>query len=66
VIRGWTGSFAWCALLFIVLGSIAGINGWRAGRASHVNASTRSSQPEAGARGRAARIQRDRLESPDD
>jgi CP family cyanate transporter-like MFS transporter len=66
VIRGWTGSFAWCALLFIVLGSIAGINGWRAGRASHVNASTRSGQPEAGARGRAARIQRDRLESPDD
>jgi CP family cyanate transporter-like MFS transporter len=40
VIRGWTGSFAWCALLFIVLGAIAGINGWRAGRASFVNATS--------------------------
>jgi CP family cyanate transporter-like MFS transporter len=40
VIRGWTGSFAWSALLFIVLGAIAGINGWRAGRASFVNATS--------------------------
>jgi CP family cyanate transporter-like MFS transporter len=41
VIRSWTGSFAWCAVLFVLLGSIAGINGWRAGRASYVNATTR-------------------------
>jgi CP family cyanate transporter-like MFS transporter len=42
LIRGWTGSFAWCGALFIVLGSIAGIHGWRAGRACYVNAVMRT------------------------
>jgi CP family cyanate transporter-like MFS transporter len=42
LIRDWTGSFAWCGALFVVLGSVAGLNGWRAGRASHVNVVTRS------------------------
>jgi CP family cyanate transporter-like MFS transporter len=41
LIRGWSGSFAGCALLFIALGSIAAINGWRAGRAGYVDATTR-------------------------
>lgn len=40
LIRGWTGSFAWCAVLFVVLGLGAAFNGWRAGRALHVNART--------------------------
>jgi CP family cyanate transporter-like MFS transporter len=40
LIRGWTGSFAWCAVLFVVLGLGAAINGWNAGRATHVNART--------------------------
>lgn len=40
LIRGWTGSFAWCAVLFIALGLGAAFNGWRAGRALHVNART--------------------------
>jgi CP family cyanate transporter-like MFS transporter len=38
LIRDWTGSFAWCGALFIVLGSIAAFNGWRAGRAAYVSA----------------------------
>ncbi|WP_454853627.1 CynX/NimT family MFS transporter [Rhizobium binxianense] len=38
LIRGWTGSFGWCAVLFVALGLGAAINGWRAGRAEHVNA----------------------------
>ena len=40
LIRGWTGSFAWCAVLFIALGLGAAFNGWRAGRALHVKART--------------------------
>jgi MFS transporter, CP family, cyanate transporter len=40
LIRGWTGSFAWCAVLFIALGLGAAFNGWRAGRALHVDART--------------------------
>jgi CP family cyanate transporter-like MFS transporter len=42
VIRDRTGSFAPCAALFVVLGSIAAFNGWRAGRAAYVNATTRT------------------------
>jgi CP family cyanate transporter-like MFS transporter len=38
LIRGQTGGFGWCALLFVVLGAVAGFNGWRAGRAVHVGA----------------------------
>lgn len=40
VIRGATGSFAWCAVLFVAIGSVAAFNGWRAGRALHVEART--------------------------
>ncbi|WP_184395343.1 CynX/NimT family MFS transporter [Rhizobium sp. BK650] len=40
LIRGWTGSFAWCAVLFVALGLGAAFNGWQAGRALHVNART--------------------------
>jgi CP family cyanate transporter-like MFS transporter len=40
LIRGWTGSFAWCAVLFVALGIGAAINGWGAGRALYVNALT--------------------------
>ncbi|MFP3543101.1 MFS transporter [Rhizobium sp. SIMBA_035] len=40
MIRSWTGSFAWCAVLFVILGLGAAINGWNAGRALHVNART--------------------------
>jgi CP family cyanate transporter-like MFS transporter len=40
LIRGWTGSFAWCAVLFVALGTGAAINGWNAGRALHVEART--------------------------
>ncbi|MEK1897606.1 MAG: MFS transporter [Rhizobium sp.] len=40
LIRGWTGSFAWSAVLFVVLGAGAAINGWNAGRAQYVNART--------------------------
>jgi CP family cyanate transporter-like MFS transporter len=39
-IRGLTGSFAWCAVLFVLLGLGAAYNGWKAGRAAHVNART--------------------------
>ncbi|WP_064711779.1 CynX/NimT family MFS transporter [Rhizobium bangladeshense] len=37
LIRGWTGSFSWCAVLFIALGLGAAINGWKAGQALEVN-----------------------------
>ncbi|ARO28351.1 major facilitator superfamily protein [Rhizobium sp. NXC14] len=37
LIRGWTGSFSWCAVLFVALGLGAAINGWKAGRALEVN-----------------------------
>jgi CP family cyanate transporter-like MFS transporter len=40
MIHGWTGSFAWCAVLFVLLGLGAAINGWFAGRAITVNART--------------------------
>ncbi|KRB58712.1 MFS transporter [Rhizobium sp. Root708] len=40
LLRGWTGSFAWCAVLFVALGTGAAINGWNAGRASYVGART--------------------------
>jgi CP family cyanate transporter-like MFS transporter len=40
LIRSWTGSFAWCAVLFVVIGIVAAINGWNAGRSLHVNART--------------------------
>ncbi len=40
LIRGATGSFAWSAVLFVLLGFGAAINGWNAGRALHVNART--------------------------
>lgn len=40
LIRGQTGGFGWCALLFVVLGALAGFNGWRAGRAVQVGAAT--------------------------
>jgi CP family cyanate transporter-like MFS transporter len=40
LIRGTTGSFAWSAVLFVLLGFGAAINGWNAGRALHVNART--------------------------
>ena len=40
LIRGWTGSFTWSAVLFVVLGAGAAINGWSAGRAQYVNAQT--------------------------
>jgi CP family cyanate transporter-like MFS transporter len=42
LIRDMTGGFAWCGALFIVLGSVAALNGWRAGRAGHVQAVTRT------------------------
>ena len=40
MIRSATGSFAWCAVLFVLLGAGAAYNGWKAGRAAHVNART--------------------------
>nr|WP_210263463.1 MFS transporter [Rhizobium sp. SEMIA 4085] len=40
LIRGTTGSFAWSAVLFVLLGFGAAINGWNAGRALHVHART--------------------------
>ena len=40
LIRGWTGSFAWSAVLFVLLGVGAAVNGWFAGRALHVKART--------------------------
>ncbi len=43
LIRGWTGSFAWCAVLFVALGLCAALAGWRAGRAVYVEAKTSES-----------------------
>jgi CP family cyanate transporter-like MFS transporter len=40
LIRGWTGSFGPCALLFVALGLVAAVNGWGAGKAEHVRART--------------------------
>lgn len=40
MIHGWTGSFAWSSVLFVLLGLGAAINGWFAGRAITVNAVT--------------------------
>ncbi|MGV8935497.1 MAG: CynX/NimT family MFS transporter [Allorhizobium sp.] len=40
LIRSFTGSFAWSALLFVALGIGVAINGWGAGRALQVNART--------------------------
>ncbi|WP_417708931.1 CynX/NimT family MFS transporter [Roseibium aggregatum] len=40
LIRSWTGSFAWSAVLFVALGLGAAVNGWFAGKASHVNVET--------------------------
>ena len=40
LIRSWTGSFAWCAVLFVALGAGAAFNGWNAGRARYVGAHT--------------------------
>jgi CP family cyanate transporter-like MFS transporter len=40
MIHGWTGSFAWCSVLFVLLGSGAAFNGWFAGRAITVSAKT--------------------------
>ncbi len=37
LIRGWTGSFATTSILFVVLGTVAAINGWLAGRDRYVN-----------------------------
>lgn len=39
-IQGWTGSFAWSAILFVALGLGTAVNGWFAGRALHVEAET--------------------------
>jgi len=36
LIHGWTGSFAWSAVLFVLLGAGTAFNGWFAGRALHV------------------------------
>lgn len=44
LIRGWTGSFAACGILFAALGLGAAWNGWQAGRATYVGATT--SEPE--------------------
>lgn len=38
LIRDWTGSFAWCAVLFVLLGCGAAFNGWLAGRRLYVEA----------------------------
>ncbi len=38
MIHGWTGSFAWSSVLFVLLGLGAAVNGWFAGRAITVNA----------------------------
>lgn len=40
MIHGWTGSFAWSSVLFVLLGLGAAINGWFAGHAITVNAVT--------------------------
>jgi CP family cyanate transporter-like MFS transporter len=46
LIRSWTGSFSWSAVLFVLLGLAAAINGWQAGRALHVEARTVRIKPE--------------------
>ncbi|MDX3808768.1 CynX/NimT family MFS transporter [Bosea thiooxidans] len=38
LIHGWTGGFAWSAVLFVLLGVGTAVNGWFAGRALHVEA----------------------------
>ena len=40
LIRSWTGGFGWNAVLFVLLGLAAAINGWQAGRTGHVGAQT--------------------------
>jgi CP family cyanate transporter-like MFS transporter len=40
MIHDLTGSFAWSAALFVLLGAGAAVNGWLAGRAISVNART--------------------------
>ena len=40
LIRSFTGSFGWSAVLFVALGAGAAINGWGAGRALQVDART--------------------------
>ncbi|MDY6963323.1 MAG: MFS transporter [Pseudomonadota bacterium] len=40
LIRGWTGSFATCGLLFVALGLGAAWCGWRAGRTAYVQVET--------------------------
>jgi CP family cyanate transporter-like MFS transporter len=40
LIRGWTGSFGPCAVLFVAIGLVAAFNGWGAGRTGHVQART--------------------------
>ena len=45
LIRGWTGSFAWSAVLFVLLGLGAAVNGWFAGRALYVKARTVEASP---------------------
>lgn len=40
LIRDWTGSFAWAAVLFVLLGLGAAVSGWFAGRALYVNVRT--------------------------
>ncbi|MFN7169407.1 MAG: CynX/NimT family MFS transporter [Pannonibacter sp.] len=44
LIRGWTGSFAACGVLFVALGLGAAWFGWRAGRAAHVQVETVSAE----------------------
>lgn len=45
LIRGWTGSFGWSAVLIVLLGIGAAINGWFAGKALYVNARTVETSP---------------------
>ncbi|MEZ2132785.1 MULTISPECIES: CynX/NimT family MFS transporter [unclassified Sinorhizobium] len=40
LIHSWTGSFGPSAILFVLLGLVAGVNGWGAGRAVHIEART--------------------------
>jgi CP family cyanate transporter-like MFS transporter len=40
IIRSWTGSFGASAILFILLGLVAAVNGWEAGRTRYVGART--------------------------
>jgi CP family cyanate transporter-like MFS transporter len=45
-IHSWTGGFGWCAVLFVILGLGAAVNGWQAGRALQVQARTVSLERE--------------------